>query len=87
MSASGDGSIEIPHSRLTAEALRSLVEEFVTRDGTDYGRSEKTVEQKVAEVMRQLRRGEVKIVFDRGSQTVNIVVATSQGSPGAGTKI
>lgn len=68
-----DHHIEIPPSRLTAEVLRSLVEEFVTRDGTDYGRSEKTVDQKVADVMRQLKRGEVKIVFDLETQRANIV--------------
>ncbi len=73
--ATGDSErfIEIPLARLSEEALRRLVEEFVTRDGTDYGRTEKTVEQKVADVMRQLRRGEVRIVFDKETQAANLV--------------
>ena len=81
-----DRIVEVPASQLSPETLRALVEEFVTRDGTDYGRSEKSIEQKVADVMRQLARGDVKIVFDQDTQTANIVVRR-QGIPGTGTKI
>lgn len=66
---------EVPWTSLSEAALRGLVEEFVTRDGTDYGRSEKSLEDKVTDVMRQLRRGEVKIVFDPESETANVVPA------------
>jgi uncharacterized protein YheU (UPF0270 family) len=72
--------IEIPAARLSAETLRRLVEEFVTRDGTDYGRTEKTVEQKVADVMRQLRRREVRVIFDTETQTANLVRTDRLGS-------
>jgi uncharacterized protein YheU (UPF0270 family) len=68
-------SIEVPYKRLAPEALRGLVEEFVTRQGTDYGARERTLEEKVADVMRQLERGEAKIMFDLTSRTSNIVSA------------
>lgn len=58
---------------LSAESLRGLVEEFVSRDGTDYGRLEKSLDQKVDAVMRQLERGEVSIVFDRDKERANLV--------------
>lgn len=58
---------------LSAESLRGLVEEFVSRDGTDYGRLEKSLDQKVDAVMRQLERGEVSIVFDRDEERANLV--------------
>lgn len=67
--------IEIPASSLSSEALRSLVEEFVTRDGTDYGTREKEVEDKVRDITRQLERGEARIIFDRETGTANIVTA------------
>lgn len=70
-----DKPVEVPYTRLTPDALKGVVEEFVTRHGTDYGLHEKTLEDKVADVMRQLHRGEAKIVFDPESQTVNIVAA------------
>ena len=56
---------EVPHKHLTPEALHSLAEEFVTRDGTDYGQVEKTLEEKVAALMRQLERGEAAILYER----------------------
>lgn len=73
MGGDPESVVEIPAERLPAETLRALIEEFVTRDGTDYGRSEKSTDQKVEDVMRQLRRREVKIVFDPETQTANIV--------------
>lgn len=59
--------------RLSAEALRGVVEEFVTRDGTDYGAVERLLEDKIAEVSAQLRSGEVSIVFDPDTESVNLV--------------
>jgi uncharacterized protein YheU (UPF0270 family) len=68
-------AIEIPPSALSEEALRGLIEEFVTRAGTDYGAVERTIEEKIADVRRQLSRGEAKIVYDPESDSANIVVA------------
>ncbi len=64
--------MEIPHTRLSPEALRALVEEFVTRDGTDYGASEAPRERKVAQVLRALERGEAVITFDPATSTCDI---------------
>jgi len=67
--------IEVPPSALSDEALRGLIVEFVTRGGTDYGAVERTLEEKITDVRRQLQRGEVKIVFDPETDSVNLVVA------------
>ncbi|HKA15207.1 MAG TPA: YheU family protein [Myxococcota bacterium] len=67
--------LEVPPSSLSREVLIALVEEFVTRDGTDYGAIERSVDSKVADVLRQLDRGEVRIVFDPESETTTLVVA------------
>ncbi len=66
--------MEIPLDQLSKEALRSLVEEFVTRDGTDYGAVERSVDAKIEHVMRQLDAGDARIVFDPETQTANIVM-------------
>jgi uncharacterized protein YheU (UPF0270 family) len=63
----------IPHTQLTPEALRGLVEEFVTRDGTDYGHVERTLDEKVAALMRQLACGEAVIVYDSERESTSIV--------------
>ena len=66
--------IEVPLDALSAAALRGLVEEFVNREGTDYGLRERTLDEKVGDVMRQLERGEAAIVFDPESRSTTIVV-------------
>jgi len=66
--------MEIPYELLSAEALRSLVEEFVTREGTDYGHGEWDLDRKVEAVMRQLKYGEAVVVFDEESSSANLVL-------------
>ena len=56
--------IAIPYDQLSADALQGLLEEFVTRDGTDYGLQELALEEKVAKAMCALQRGDVIISFD-----------------------
>jgi uncharacterized protein len=62
----------IPYTELPADTLRSVVESFVLREGTDYGEHQFSLEQKVAHVLRQLERGEAQIVFDEVSESVDI---------------
>lgn len=69
--------IIIPHNQLSPEALQGLVEEFVTRNGTDGGYTSRTLERNVAMVMRQLNRGEAMVVYDEVTQTANIVPKNS----------
>ncbi|STE73087.1 putative enolase [Escherichia coli] len=47
----------IPWQDLSPETLENLIESFVLREGTDYGEHERTLEQKVADVKRQLQCG------------------------------
>lgn len=67
--------IELAPDQLSREALRGLIQEFVTRDGTDYGRVEQGLATKIAQVEAQLASGEARIVFDPESETANIVLA------------
>jgi uncharacterized protein YheU (UPF0270 family) len=70
--------IDVPHAALSAEALRGVVESFVLREGTEYGRHDYSLQEKVAQVMRQLERGEARIVFDTEAQSVNIILTAAQ---------
>lgn len=65
--------VEVPWQQVAADTLDNLVAEFVHREGTDYGESEVPLARKVAQVHEQLRRGEVLILFDPASETVNLV--------------
>jgi hypothetical protein len=65
--------IEVPYNQLNPDTLKALVEEFITREGTDYGQVEVDLETKVVQVVGQLKNGEAVIVFDEKSKTCNIV--------------
>jgi uncharacterized protein len=63
----------VPHTELAPDVLRSVVESFVLREGTDYGAVEFSLEQKVAHVMGQLERGDARILFDPNTESVTIL--------------
>jgi hypothetical protein len=69
-------AIEIAYSQLSDEALRGVVEYFVLREGTDYGTHSYSLDEKVAQVMTQLRRGEARILFDPETESATIVRST-----------
>ena len=63
-------SMRIPHTDLSPATLRAVVQEFVTRDGTD----DSAVERRVEQVLRQLDAGQVELHFDEDSETCTVVV-------------
>jgi uncharacterized protein YheU (UPF0270 family) len=75
----------VPAERLSSEALSGLIEEFVTRSGTDYGMREATLAEKCSAIRKQLASGRVVIICDPCSQTCNIVSAEDIQTPGKGT--
>ena len=66
------GPVEVPHTELPPATLRAVIESFVLREGTDYGERDVSFERKVADVMRQLERREAVIIYDPGSDSVDI---------------
>ena len=67
------GDLEIPFDRLSPDAQRGVIEEYVTREGTDYGHAEVDLRTKVDQVRAQIARGEVVVLFDGKSRSVNLV--------------
>jgi len=63
----------IPWQSLSAESLQGIIEEVVSREGTDYGFVEVSLDQKVSEVRAQLERHEVTIVFDSELDSCSII--------------
>jgi uncharacterized protein YheU (UPF0270 family) len=69
----GEEGVEVPWERLDPETLRSLVREFVTREWEELGDVSYTLEQKVEQVLLQLRQKRARLVFDARSGSCNIV--------------
>ncbi|MBL7249393.1 YheU family protein [Alcanivorax marinus] len=65
--------IIVPWSDIDRATLDNLIEEFVTRDGTDYGEQEVATATKVEQVRAQLKRGEAAVVFDEATETVSVM--------------
>ena len=65
--------MEIPFKELDTITLNNLIEEFVSREGTDYGYHDYSLEDKVKHVMMQLEKDRVFIDYDAESSTCNIV--------------
>jgi uncharacterized protein YheU (UPF0270 family) len=64
--------VEVPTSELSQSALLGIVEEFITREGTDYGLREHTFDEKRESVLRLIAAGEVAIFFDTESETTTL---------------
>ena len=71
--------IRLAPDDLQPDTLRAVIESFVLREGTDYGLHETSLEDKVAQVLIQLRRGEAHITFDPATESVNVVVTSAIG--------
>lgn len=65
--------LEIPPSRLSPEVLGALLEEFASRDGTDYGDRELSLGAKVQQLRGQLDTGELVLLYDGDSETWDLL--------------
>lgn len=70
------GVIEIPYQSLSANAFEGIVQEFASRDGTDYGEFECSLADKVAQVEVQLKSGHLTLLFDPIAQNCQLVKST-----------
>ena len=65
----------VPYDALDRDTLRTLITEFIMREGTDYGSVEVTLALKIEHVMRQLRSGSVAITYCAKSETTTLIPA------------
>lgn len=66
---------KIPVHKLSPEALQGVIEEFITRAGTDYGEIEASQETKFRQVKTMLVNGLAFLIFDDETETTNIFMA------------
>jgi len=66
-------AVIVPYDQLEPETLNNVIEEFVTRDGTDYGEVEVSLETKTTRVLGQLKSKKAVLVFDDQTETCTIL--------------
>ena len=65
----------IPLNRLSQEALQGVIEESISRDGTDYGEVEASRSTKFSYVKQKIENGLAVLIFDDEAETTNILLA------------
>lgn len=78
--------VTIPHAELSADALRGVIDNFILREGTDYGDKAVSHDDKVAQVLLQLERNEARILFDPLDSSVTIVAVATFRRDGPTTR-
>lgn len=73
--------IQIPYEKLSDAALTGVLEEYITREGTDYGMIERGVESQLDKARALLKSGKVIIVFDEVHERCQIVEARLLNNP------
>ena len=67
------GYIEVPVQRLAPAVLTRLLEEFASRDGTDYGPVELTLEEKSGNLRQQLQEARLHLLYHTESEQWDLV--------------
>jgi uncharacterized protein YheU (UPF0270 family) len=65
----------IPLEQLTSETLSAIIENFVLREGTEYGSEDVSLNDKITQVHQQLKQGTALLVYSELHETVNILPA------------
>ena len=68
----------IPWDSLSDDALVGIIEEFITREGTEYGAVEVSLPEKVNQIRRQLELKQVNIVFDAELGSASLCVSSDR---------
>jgi hypothetical protein len=65
----------VPWQQLSAEALNGIIEEFIMREGTDYGELEVSLQTKKNQLIQQLQQNKIVLVYSELHETVNLMPA------------
>jgi uncharacterized protein YheU (UPF0270 family) len=71
--------MKIPWQSLSQPTLVGLVQEYVSREGTEYGFEDVPLETKVAQVVAMLQAEKAEILYDDETQTTTIAVIDDAG--------
>jgi len=63
----------IPLEQINEETLTAIIEDFILREGTDYGVVDASKADKIAQVKLQLHQGSAEIVYSELHESVNIL--------------
>ena len=65
--------MEIPYQKIPNEILINMIREFIMREGTDYTHRDINIEEKIEQVLKQIKDGRVVITFDAETESFTII--------------
>lgn len=63
----------IPLEQLSKETLTAIIDDFILREGTEYGEIDVSQQDKIAQVRKQLEQGDAVLVYSELHESVNIL--------------
>lgn len=66
--------MEIPWQKLSDEALTAIIEEFVSREGTEYGERDYSLAEKVSQVHAQLHSRKLGLDYNPDTGACHLFV-------------
>ncbi len=63
----------IPLEQISKDTLTAIIEDFILREGTDYGAIDTSKADKIAQVKLQLEQGSAVLVYSELHESVNIL--------------
>jgi len=70
---SNDNFVVVPWQSISEDTLQALLEEFISREGTDYGAQELSLADKVQRAKKALENNHALIIVDLALETTQIV--------------
>lgn len=63
----------IPYQQLDVMTLNNLIEQYILREGTDYGEVEFSLQQKTQQILAQIKNEEIFIMYSELNESVTLI--------------
>jgi len=63
----------IPYQQLDEITLNNLIEQYILREGTDYGEIEFSLQEKVSQILQQLKNNDIYIIYSELTESVTLI--------------
>jgi len=63
----------IPYQQLDEITLNNLIEQYILREGTDYGLVEFSLQEKTQQILEQIQNEEIHIIYSELEESVTLI--------------
>ena len=63
----------IPYQQLDEITLNNLIEQYILREGTDYGEVEFSLQEKTQQILLQIKNKDIHIIYSELEESVTLI--------------